>query len=247
MSDATLLQRSGQRVARWWWLLLTLVVIGGVLGGAFASKLQVYRASTTMLIGAPLDGPFIHTEDLDASEELATVMAALVPQQPVLDGVIADAGLHTTWQQLRPRMHASVQGQSHRLIVVTATAHTAAEAEAIVGAVPGSLAAVAFPPSELPSLPPLPMPVSGDGTPTPPSVLQVIARYRSLNHSVSTAHVQVVEPPTIVSGPFPPTLWVIAGAAVAGALLAFLAALSVELWLAPRGRHVAPIPSYAAG
>jgi hypothetical protein len=246
MGDATLLRRSGQRVLRWWWLLVALVLIGGVLGGMAASKVQVYRASTTMLVGAPLNGPFIHAADLDASEQLATVMAALVPQQPVLVGVIADANLHTSWQQLRPRMHASVQGESHRLIVVTATAHSAAKAEAIVGAVPGSLAAVAFPPSELPSLPPPAVPVSGDGIPTPRSVLQVIDRYRSLNHSVSTAHIQVVEPPTIVSGPYPATLWVIAGAALAGALLAFVAALSYELWQTRRG-HVAAVPSYAAG
>jgi uncharacterized protein involved in exopolysaccharide biosynthesis len=91
------------------------------------------------------------------------------------------------------------------------------------------------------------MPVSGDGIPTPRSVLQVIDRYRHLNHSVSTAHIQVVEPPTIVSGPYPPTLWVIAGAALAGALLAFLAALSFELWQTRRERHVAAVPSYAAG
>jgi hypothetical protein len=247
MGDATLMRRSGQRVVRWWWPLVALVVIGGVLGGVAASKVQLYRASTTMLIGAPLDGPFIHTADLDASEQLATVLAALVPQQPVLDGVITDVNLHTTWQQLRPRLHASVQGQSRRLIVVTATAHSAAEAEAIVGAIPGSLAAVAFPPSELPSLSPPAMPVSGDGVPTPRSVLQVIDRYRSLNHSVSTAHVEVVEPPTIVSGPYPPTLWVVAGAALAGALLAFLTALSFELWQARQERHVDAVPSYAEG
>lgn len=200
-----------------------------------------------MLIGAPLDGPFLYTADLDASEQLASVMAALVPQQPVLAGVIAATDLNMSWQQLRPRVQAAVQGHSHRLVLVTATAPTAAEAEAIVAAIPRSLAAVAFPPSELSSLLPPSGTASGDGTPTTPRWLaRVISRYRSVNHGVSTAHVQVVEPPTLVSGPYPPTAWVIAATAAAGALVAFLAALSVELWRA-RPRRVTAVPSYAAG
>jgi hypothetical protein len=234
-------------VVRWWWLVLVWVVIGGLLGGVFASKVQVYRASTTMLVGAPLAGPFVQAADLDASEQLAPVLAALVPQQPVLAGLIADADLHTSWQQLRPRVRATVQGQSHRLILVTATAHTAAEAEAIVGAIPAVLSSVAFPPSELPSLPPPSVAVSGDGVPTPHWLLRVISRYRSLNHTVSSAHVQVIEPPSLVSGPYPPTLWAIVAAAAAGALVAFLVALSVELRETRPWRRITAVPSYADG
>ncbi len=140
--------RSAARLLRRWWLLLAMAAIGAFVGRTVAAELpQVYRASTVILVGAPIGAPFLQVDDIDASERLTRVIVDIIPQEPVLSGVVSGLALDTTWQRLQARIHAVVEGRSERLILVTATADSAAEAEAIVREVPRQLAAVVFGPA----------------------------------------------------------------------------------------------------
>jgi hypothetical protein len=142
--DRTWFRRSGTRLFRWWLLVCALAAIGALAAHTVSPELGAYRASTTILVGAPIDAPFQQVTDIDASEHLARVFVDVIPQEQVLDGVIRRLALDTTWRQLRARVDTAVEGKSQRLLLVTATADSAAEAEAIVGEIPRQLQAVAF-------------------------------------------------------------------------------------------------------
>ncbi len=125
-----------------------MAAVGAFIGRTVAAELPaVYRASTTILVGAPIGAPFLQPDDIDASERLARVFVDIIPQEPVLGAVTRNLGLNTTWQRLQERVHTVVEGRSERLIFVTATADSAEEAEAIVQEIPSQLGSVAFGPA----------------------------------------------------------------------------------------------------
>lgn len=151
LDDRTWLRRSGTPLFRWWWLVFALAAIGALAAHTVSPKLGAYRASTTILVGAPIDAPFQQVDDIDASEHLARVFVDIIPQEQVLDGVIRRLGLDTTWRQLQARVDTVVEGSGERLILVTAAAGSAAEAEAIVREIPRQLQAVVFGPGGPPN------------------------------------------------------------------------------------------------
>lgn len=253
-----------------WWLFLTLGTAGAIVGHTVAGALpEVYRASTTLLVGAPLTAPFLQPDDLDSSERLARLMVEIVPQEPVLSGVIERLRLDTTWQQLQGRIHTLVEGRSERLVFVTATANSAAEATAIVREIPRQLGEVLFgsdgPPDqtetrrfifsrllatqhhiaetqhtanglrlELSSAAPeeiagLQARLEAAGSLLARWNEALTSTYRSLEHSVSPGHLEVIETSEGVSTPVSPnTRAVTAAAAAAGMLIALLIASALE-------------------
>lgn len=234
------------------WLIVALALLGLAIGHVVAPHLQVYRAGTTILVGAPIDAPFQQVDDIDASEQLARVFVDLIPQQKVLDPIIGRLGLDTTWRQLRARIDVVVEGRSERLISVTATARSSAEAEAIVAAIPQQLEEVAFGPGGAPD----PAHARGyiwsridamqrhivraeraaSAPHAGPATQELVARwnealasmYRNLAREGSANHVEVIEPPLIAAGPVPAQPWIDIAAALGGALVAVLLACAVE-------------------
>jgi len=139
------LRRWAADARRWWWIVLAFALIGAFAGHLVAPRMQSYRASTTILVGVPTDVAFVQQDDLTASDDTARVLAAMIPQQRVLQGVASQLSLGPDWRALSNRVGAGVIGHSNRLIAVSATASSPQEATAIVGAIPGQLAAAAFP------------------------------------------------------------------------------------------------------
>ena len=244
-------ERSFRRLIRWRWVVVALAVVGLAIGHVVAPRLQVYRASTTILVGAPIDAPFQQVDDIDASEQLARVFVDLIPQERVLDPIIEQLALNTTWRQLRARIDIAVEGRSERLISVTATAGSPAEAEAIVAAIPKQLQGVAFGPGGSPD----PAHARGfiwsridamrrhivraeraaSAPHAGPDTRALVARwnqalasmYRNLAREGSANHVEVIEPAT-VAGPVPAQPWIDVVAAHGGVLIAVLLACAVE-------------------
>jgi capsular polysaccharide biosynthesis protein len=139
------LRRVVTRAMPWWGLVVVAAVVGVVVGHVIAPTLRSYRATTTILVGVPTEAAFVQADDITASTDLAPVLVRMIPQEQVLGGVVRQLSLDENWRQLRAGVHAQVVGRSNRLIVVTATAGTADEADAIVRAIPNQLAAAAFP------------------------------------------------------------------------------------------------------
>jgi hypothetical protein len=191
-------------------------------------------------------------DDIDASEQLARVFVDLIPQEKVLDPIIEQLALDTTWRQLRGRIDVAVEGRSERLISVTATAGSAAEAEAIVAAIPQQLQEVAFGPGG----PPDPAHARGfiwsrigamqrhivraeraaSAPHAGPDTQALVARwnqalasmYRNLAREGSANHVEVIDPPATVAGPVPAQPWIDIAATLGGALVAVLLACAIE-------------------
>lgn len=113
-----------------------LALIGAVIGLAISSLLPVsYVARTSLLVGESLRNVQLAKEDVEASRQLAQLYAALVREQPVLEGVARRIGARS-WHELQDRIHASVTGGNKQLIVVSGGAPSSAEALEIARAVP---------------------------------------------------------------------------------------------------------------
>ena len=229
-----------------------MAVLGLAIGHLVAPRLQVYRASTTILVGSPIDAPFQQVDDIDASEQLARVFVDLIPQEKVLDPIIERLALHTTWRQLRQQIDVVVEGRSERLLSVTATAGSPAEAEAIVAAIPQQLEEVAFGRGGAPDqgharrfiwsrIDAMQRHIvraqrAASAPHAGPDTQALVARwnqalasmYRSLAREGSANHVEVVEPAAIVAGPAPTRAQIDIAAAIGGALVAVLFACVVQ-------------------
>src|SRR5437773_8073666 len=139
------LRRWATDARRWWRIVLGSALVGAFVAHMLAPGMQSYRATTTILVGVPTDVAFVQQEDLTASDDTARVLAAMIPQQRVLQGVASQLSPGLDWHTLSNRVGADVIGHSNRLVAVSATAASPQEATAIAGAIPGQLAAAAFP------------------------------------------------------------------------------------------------------
>ncbi len=240
--DRTTLGRSAAPLLRWWWVIVAATRCGAVAGHVVTPRLQTYRATTTILVGAPTAAPMPQVADLDSSERLARVLVDVIPQEQVLSPVVDRLGLHVTWRQLQHRVHIAVVGSAERLIQITATAPSAAEAEAIVGAIPEQLAAVAFgsgdtssPIADWASIRQVQRQVAASPyDATGPALLgrwdrALTTTYRALQQRSSANHVQVVEGPAPLAGPSPTEPTIDLAGAVLGAAIGMLVAWGLVL------------------
>jgi capsular polysaccharide biosynthesis protein len=127
-----------------WLLVGVLTVLGGVAGYAATADLPpVYQATTTLIVGDLISSPDIHAADIDTSLTLSNAYGTLIRSETVLSPVIDDLGLHTSWTELRNRVHVSANVGGVPLITVTVSAETPRSALAIVRAVATQTVALA--------------------------------------------------------------------------------------------------------
>lgn len=116
-------------VLRRWYLLLLLTVGGGVIAYTTSSVVPpVYQATTSILVGQPLQAADLGKEDIETSQQLALTYADVVRRQPVLDSVVNELDLYLTWQDLRDRVRAELPPDNPQLIVLTVEAASPGEA-----------------------------------------------------------------------------------------------------------------------
>ena len=121
---------------RRWWLILLLVAVGG--GGGYLTASQTpkeYRATTTLVVGSLQQSPDFSKDDVDASIALAQTYGTLIRGPAVLDGVIRDLELNTTWEQLQDRVSVDLNAGGTSVIEITTYARSAGEATMIARAV----------------------------------------------------------------------------------------------------------------
>ena len=112
------------------WYLLLLLTIGGAGIGYVASSVvpPVYQATTSILVGQPLQAADLSKDDIEASQQLALTYADVVRRQPILDGVVKSLDLYASWQDLRDRVHTELPPDNPQLIVLTVDAASPGEA-----------------------------------------------------------------------------------------------------------------------
>jgi capsular polysaccharide biosynthesis protein len=110
-------------LGRRWWLILLLTLLGAGAGYAAAATMEpAYQATGSILVGRPFEAANPDKDYIEASQQLAQAYADVASRQPVLEGVVDDLSLSTTWTDLRDRMSADVPEDNPQLIVVTVEA-----------------------------------------------------------------------------------------------------------------------------
>src|SRR5919202_5351439 len=92
-----------------WWLILLLTTLGAGAGYGVAKETpKQYQATATLVVGSLESSPNFSKDDVDASAALAQTYGALIRGPAVLNGVIEDLGLSTSWQKLQDQIHVDL-------------------------------------------------------------------------------------------------------------------------------------------
>ena len=141
MRERVGVRRLGSAVIRRWWLIVVLAIAGMVFGSLTSRLLpQSYTATTSVLVGAPLEGTGVHQDELGASDVLARTYADVILQEPVLEGTVERLQLGTTWQALGTRVRAEVARDNQRMITIVVQAASPDEGIEIADEIPRQLA-----------------------------------------------------------------------------------------------------------
>lgn len=123
-------------LVRQWKVVVLAALSAGILGFAGSLAIEpVYRATTSVLVGTLVGTSDVAREEVLTSQALTLTFADLVKRELVLEGVVEDLGLTSSWQSLRRRVRAEVPANNAQLIVVHVEGSSPAEAEEIAGAI----------------------------------------------------------------------------------------------------------------
>lgn len=135
MSERQDLWEMLRSIGRHWWLPLVMSALGCLVGYSTAMNIApVHRSEATLLVG-PTDGAVTQSATIRTSENLAIFYADMARRQLVLEPVVDDLGLDSTWSELRNQVSAGVPQQNLRLVTVTVTGEDAAVTDAVADAV----------------------------------------------------------------------------------------------------------------
>jgi capsular polysaccharide biosynthesis protein len=95
----------------------------------------MFQASTTLFVGDVTDALHVTKENVETSISLAATYGALIRSQVVLQSVIEDLGLETSWQDLKGRVHITLSEISTATITVAVRASSPGQASAIATAI----------------------------------------------------------------------------------------------------------------
>ena len=117
------LRRQGQVIRSWIWLLVASVLLAGGAAYLVSSSLpKVYEGTATLLVGQSSSSSSANYNDLLASQRISQTYADLATTGPILDQVIANAGLGLTTDEFRQLVNADAPANS---TLVTVTVRTA--------------------------------------------------------------------------------------------------------------------------
>lgn len=131
MNDFVELRRYIIIVLRRWWVLALAALITAALGySASQRQPRTYEATTTIMIGQPIQATNLADLDFKTGEQLARTYADIALRQPVLQGVVTVLDLSDSWQALQQRVRVdTVPGT--QLIEITVEAGSPEDAVSI--------------------------------------------------------------------------------------------------------------------
>jgi non-specific protein-tyrosine kinase len=131
MNDFVELHRLIVTVLRRWWLLVLVTAIAATLGYVISqNQAQVYRATSTVLVGQSIKSPQLDRVDIQTSDALVQTYVEIARRQSVLEAVISALALNTTWQNLADRVTVS-QVEGTQLIEINVEANSSRSARRI--------------------------------------------------------------------------------------------------------------------
>jgi capsular exopolysaccharide synthesis family protein len=118
-------------ILRRWWIVALGALLVGALGYFVSSRQQpVYRATTSLFVGRPIQSAQLNRFDIENSLQLARIYADIVRRQPVLEQTVQELGLDASWPDLRNRVRAQVSKDT-QLLDISVEAGSPAEAQQI--------------------------------------------------------------------------------------------------------------------
>ena len=116
MNDFVELRSVITTVLRRWWVIALGALLIGVLGYFVSSRQEpVYRATTSLFVGRPIQSAELNRFDIENSLQLARIYADIARRQPILEQTVQGLGLETSWPELRNRVYAQVSGSTQLL------------------------------------------------------------------------------------------------------------------------------------
>lgn len=101
---------------RRWWLLLLTTVAGAVLGYFVSiNQVPVYRATTSLFVGRPIESAQLNRFDVENSRQLAAIYGDIARRQPVLQATVQNLELDMPWSELRGQVRTNVSDQTQLL------------------------------------------------------------------------------------------------------------------------------------
>lgn len=119
-------------IIKWWWLFILTMLLAALLAFALTpAEKQLYRATTTLLVGQSIQSTKPSVSEISYDEKLALTYANIAKRQPILQGVVEALGLKENWLALKDRLSVQTIPQTQLLeISVLADSEQMARAEA---------------------------------------------------------------------------------------------------------------------
>ncbi len=131
MSDFIELRTILSALLRKWWLLALGALLGGTVGFLVSNNQpEVYRATTSLFVGRPIESAELNRFDIENSMQLARIYANIARRQPVLEGTVNELNLPIPWVTLREQVATQV-GRDTQLLDISAEAATPEQARLI--------------------------------------------------------------------------------------------------------------------
>ena len=142
MNDFVELRTIFAMLLRRWWLLLASALLFGAAGYLYSIRqMPVYQATTSLIVGSPIQDTNLNRNDLQVSQQLALTYADIARRQPVMQNTIENLQLPIGWSQLRGRVRAQLVGDT-QLLELKVEASTPAEAQLIADEVARQLVSI---------------------------------------------------------------------------------------------------------
>lgn len=140
MNEWTDVRRTVSAVRRRLWLVILLALSSAA--GGYAATLRVkpvYRASTSVLVGQPIEALTLSTENIEAGASMALIYADFAQREPVLQGVVDALQLDVPWTDLKQNVSVHTALSNAQLIDVSVTAASPSLAEEIANEIANQL------------------------------------------------------------------------------------------------------------
>ncbi len=137
------MEQAGQRpepelvtsVTRRWRLVVAFTCAASLVGfGASLTMSRVYEANASLIVGQFGSGD-VTINDIKAIQSLAATYTDLARRQPVMEAVVRDLGLHSSWRELVKNVHTKIPREDPQVIDITVEASGPRLAERIAARV----------------------------------------------------------------------------------------------------------------